>query len=176
MEVTRLLVKSYFDIVRKNLQDAVPKAVMHFLVNHTQRGLQQHLIRALYREELFAEMMTEREDIAAKRLACHNAVTALREALAALDALPSNLVASVNPVGSRSMQGNSAFSSALPALPENRTISSAPSSPMRGYGSRGNNPRAARMAVAAMAASALKEDADLTRRAESVANPFCWDK
>lgn len=49
VEVTRLLVQSYFDIVRKNLQDAVPKAVMHFLVNHVQRGLQQHLIRALYR-------------------------------------------------------------------------------------------------------------------------------
>lgn len=114
MEVTRLLVASYFDIVRKNLQvgarvvvcccaavfllccvalrwacgpplaraaffsagkqrralsachhtrtrapappsppprqDGVPKALMHFMVNAVQRGLQQHLIRKLYRE------------------------------------------------------------------------------------------------------------------------------
>ena len=49
VQVTRLLVESYFDVVRKNLQDAVPKAVMHFLVNSVQRGLQQHLIRTLYR-------------------------------------------------------------------------------------------------------------------------------
>lgn len=49
MEVTRLLVDCYFDIVRKNLQDAVPKAIMHFLVLFVQRGLQQRLIRCLYR-------------------------------------------------------------------------------------------------------------------------------
>lgn len=49
VEVTRLLVSSYFDIVRANLQDLVPKAVMHFLVNTVQRGLQQHLIKTIYR-------------------------------------------------------------------------------------------------------------------------------
>ncbi len=49
VEVTRLLVQSYFAIVRANLEDAVPKALMHFLVLSVQRGLQQHLIRTLYR-------------------------------------------------------------------------------------------------------------------------------
>ena len=32
--VTRLLLKSYYDIVRKNVQDLVPKAIMHFLVSY----------------------------------------------------------------------------------------------------------------------------------------------
>jgi hypothetical protein len=47
--VIRLLVSNYFDIVRSNLADLVPKALMRFLVHHSQRGLQQHLIATLYR-------------------------------------------------------------------------------------------------------------------------------
>lgn len=30
--VTKLLLRSYYDIVRKNIEDSVPKAIMHFLV------------------------------------------------------------------------------------------------------------------------------------------------
>ncbi|KIY92085.1 dynamin-related GTPase [Monoraphidium neglectum] len=48
VEVIRLLVSSYFDIVRHNLADMVPKCLMRHLVHHSQRGMQQHLIAALY--------------------------------------------------------------------------------------------------------------------------------
>ena len=33
----------------------VPKAVMHFMVDNVKRGLSQHLIKCLYREDLFDE-------------------------------------------------------------------------------------------------------------------------
>ncbi|KAI3436285.1 hypothetical protein D9Q98_002338 [Chlorella vulgaris] len=99
VEVTRLLVASYFDIVRKNLQDAVPKALMHFMVNGVQRGLQQHLIRKLYREELFEAIMEERQDIATKRRQCQEALRALRAAQATLEGLPAELLGRVNQSG-----------------------------------------------------------------------------
>ncbi|KAJ9705625.1 hypothetical protein PVL29_003611 [Vitis rotundifolia] len=49
ISVTKLLLRSYYDIVRKNIEDAVPKAIMHFLVNHTKRELHNVFIRKLYR-------------------------------------------------------------------------------------------------------------------------------
>ena len=72
MEVTRLLVQSYFAIVRANLEDSVPKALMHFLVLSVQRGLQQHLIRTLYRygpSEQYLKMLPGFESPSVKRTA-----------------------------------------------------------------------------------------------------------
>lgn len=88
ISVTRLLIKSYYDIVRKNIQDAVPKAVMHFLVNHTKRELHSVFIRKLYREHLFEEMLQEREDVAVKRKRCKEVLRVLQQAVYTLDELP----------------------------------------------------------------------------------------
>lgn len=101
VEVTRVLVDSYFDIVRKNLQDAVPKAVMHFLVGATRRSLQQHLIRTLYREDLLGELMAEREDVAVRRHQCQDSLRALRAAIKTLEILPGELTGRVNASGAR---------------------------------------------------------------------------
>ncbi|KAI9121175.1 hypothetical protein K1719_008208 [Acacia pycnantha] len=60
--VTKLLLKSYYDIVRKNIEDFVPKAIMHFLVNNTKRDLHNVFIKKLYRENLFEEMLQEPDE------------------------------------------------------------------------------------------------------------------
>ncbi len=55
--IIKSLIWSYFNIVRKNVQDSVPKAIMAFLVNHTKNDIQSELVRSLYKEELFEELL-----------------------------------------------------------------------------------------------------------------------
>ena len=61
------LIKSYFSIVRKNIQDSVPKAIMHFLVNHVKDNLQSELVSHLYKQEAIDKLLSESEQIAARR-------------------------------------------------------------------------------------------------------------
>ncbi|KAI5558301.1 hypothetical protein POPTR_017G041800v4 [Populus trichocarpa] len=86
--VTKLLLKSYYDIVRKNIEDSVPKAIMHFLVNHTKRELHNVFIRKLYRENLFEEMLQEHDEIAMKRKQTRESLRVLQQAFRTLDELP----------------------------------------------------------------------------------------
>ncbi|KAK8951940.1 Dynamin-related protein 3A [Platanthera zijinensis] len=86
--ITKLLLKSYYDIVRKNIEDIVPKAIMHFLVNHTKRELHNVFIRKLYRDNLFDDMLREPDDVAAKRKRIRETLRVLQQAYKTLDELP----------------------------------------------------------------------------------------
>ncbi|XP_028095597.1 dynamin-related protein 3A-like isoform X1 [Camellia sinensis] len=83
--VTKLLLSSYYDIVRKNIQDFVPKAIMHFLVNHTKRDLLNTFIQKLYRESLFEEMLQEQHDVVTKRKRTGEVYHVLQQAVQTLD-------------------------------------------------------------------------------------------
>jgi hypothetical protein len=56
------------------VQDAVPKAVMHFLVLRVQRGLQQHLIKTLYRCRSFTGLLMHAKGFHALRTGHHSTV------------------------------------------------------------------------------------------------------
>ncbi|XP_058214367.1 dynamin-related protein 3B-like isoform X2 [Rhododendron vialii] len=86
--VTKLLLKSYYDIVRKNIEDSVPKAIMHFLVNHTKRELHNVFIKKLYRDNLFEEMLQEPDEVAMKRKHTRETLRVLQQAFRTLDELP----------------------------------------------------------------------------------------
>ncbi|XP_054476822.1 dynamin-1-like protein isoform X2 [Anoplopoma fimbria] len=79
-EVIERLIKSYFLIVRKNIQDSVPKAVMHFLVNHVKDCLQSELVGQLYKTGLLDDLLTESEDMAQRRTEAADMLKALQKA------------------------------------------------------------------------------------------------
>lgn len=86
--VTKLLLRSYYEIVRKNVEDLIPKAIMHFLVNNTKRELHNVFISNLYRDDLFEEMLQEPNEISVKRKRCRELLRAYQQAFRDLDDLP----------------------------------------------------------------------------------------
>ncbi len=63
------LIRSYFLIVRKNIQDSAPKAIMHFLVNYVKDQLQSELVASLYKTSTHEhdELLDESGHIAQRR-------------------------------------------------------------------------------------------------------------
>lgn len=66
-DVIERLIKSYFYIIRKSIQDSVPKAIMHFLVNFVKDNVQSELVTHLYKSERAEEYLNESEHIALRR-------------------------------------------------------------------------------------------------------------
>ncbi|CAH0476525.1 unnamed protein product [Peronospora belbahrii] len=80
-EIIKSLLASYFDIVRKNFLDLVPKAIMCFMVGHSKENIQNELVSSLYREDKLNELLAETGDIATRRSNCDEMRTLLQRAL-----------------------------------------------------------------------------------------------
>ena len=74
------LIKSYFYIVRKSIQDSVPKAIMHFLVNYIKDQLQSSLVSSLYKADQIGTLLSESEHIGLRRKEAAEMLTALQKA------------------------------------------------------------------------------------------------
>lgn len=72
----RSLIGSYFGIVRQSIQDLVPKAVMHLLVDHSREAIQNRLVSALFKDSLFDQLLEEDPALTGER----NRVLALLQA------------------------------------------------------------------------------------------------
>ena len=104
-EIIKSLISSYFDIVRKNWMDLVPKACMHFMVKHAKENMQTELVSKLYKEDLLSEVMRETPEVAQRRQEIQEMRTLLHRALEI-----------VNEVGGRRARARSTASSISRAL------------------------------------------------------------
>ncbi|PFH50948.1 hypothetical protein AMATHDRAFT_143771 [Amanita thiersii Skay4041] len=82
MEISliRSLIASYFGIVRQSIQDLVPKAIMHLLVNYTSQHVQNRLVSSLYKPDVFADLLNEDEALVAERTRVKALLDAYKEA------------------------------------------------------------------------------------------------
>ena len=77
--VKQLLV-AYFSIVRTNIQDTVPKAIMHLLVNESMKMGQDLILKLLTEGDPSTDLLIESEDISARRKSCEQTVEMLQKA------------------------------------------------------------------------------------------------
>lgn len=87
IQLMRELTKAYLQIVRTSVEDFIPKAIMHFLVNQTVKDLQNALIQDLYRSEQIDELMNESYAVTMKREMLKKNLDALQAAYDVLQGL-----------------------------------------------------------------------------------------
>ena len=84
---------AYFRIVKKNLADGVPKAIMYFLVNRVKANVQKHLLQELYTEYTFSRLLSESEEMQDVRRRAVESMGLLEEALRTMDEVKRDVAA-----------------------------------------------------------------------------------
>ncbi|KAH9820539.1 Dynamin central region-domain-containing protein [Melampsora americana] len=79
-DVIKLLISSYFNIVKRTVIDMVPKAIMLKLVSHSKDDLQRELLSELYRPDVLDDLMKESEMVVNRRKECIKMISALEKA------------------------------------------------------------------------------------------------
>src|SRR5579864_259100 len=74
------LLESYFAIIKKNIQDGVPKVIMHFLVSRAKATIHNRLVEKLYKAEIYEELLAESPEVAARRKQTREMVEMLKKA------------------------------------------------------------------------------------------------
>lgn len=79
------LMQSYYRIIRKKIEDTVPKAIVAFLVKASKEQLQETLVRTLYNPEKLDQLLFEDPIVREKRAAAREMVNVLGRAQNILD-------------------------------------------------------------------------------------------
>jgi len=80
VEVIKLLITSYFNIVRRTMIDMIPKAIMLNLVSHSKEELQRELLENMYKQAELDDLLKESEYTVRRRKECQQMVESLSRA------------------------------------------------------------------------------------------------
>ncbi|KAF8460651.1 putative vacuolar dynamin-like GTPase VpsA [Kalaharituber pfeilii] len=80
VEVIKLLITSYYNIVKRTIIDMVPKAVMLNLVQFTKDEMQRELLENLYKSDQLDDLLRESDFTVRRRKECMQQVEALTKA------------------------------------------------------------------------------------------------
>eukprot|EP01114_Cavostelium_apophysatum_P006134 TRINITY_DN1737_c0_g1_i2.p1 TRINITY_DN1737_c0_g1~~TRINITY_DN1737_c0_g1_i2.p1 ORF type:complete len:581 (-),score=199.30 TRINITY_DN1737_c0_g1_i2:39-1781(-) len=80
IKLIQQLIRSYFKIVQRNVQDNITKIVMHFLIKNGQRNLRRDLFGELFHEDMYDVLLREDPSIAMKRKIATEQLEALKKA------------------------------------------------------------------------------------------------
>ncbi|KAI9847975.1 MAG: vacuolar protein sorting-associated protein 1 [Sclerophora amabilis] len=80
VEVIKLLINSYYNIVRRTVIDMVPKAIMLNLVQYTKDEMQRELLEVMYRTNELDELLKESDYTIRRRKECQQMVESLSRA------------------------------------------------------------------------------------------------
>lgn len=101
VEVTIIknLMENYLTLVKKNVADSVPKAIMLFLVggagvagsdpsgevSSLKDAIQSECVTRLYKEDIFDQLLSEGADVQGRRVACRERLEAMRKVVEVTD-------------------------------------------------------------------------------------------
>jgi dynamin 1-like protein len=80
VEVIKLLVTSYYNIVRRTMIDMVPKAIMLNLVSHSREEMQRELLENMYKTGELDDLLKESDYTIRRRKECQQMVESLTRA------------------------------------------------------------------------------------------------
>ncbi|KAL1990024.1 hypothetical protein VTN49DRAFT_7221 [Thermomyces lanuginosus] len=80
VEVIKLLINSYFNIVKRTMIDMVPKAIMYTLVQYSKDEIQRELLEQLYKTGDLDDLLKESDYTVRRRKECQQMVESLTRA------------------------------------------------------------------------------------------------
>lgn len=85
------LIVSYFNVVKKNVNDSIPKTIVTFLVNHCKNSCEKILVNNLYVESEFENLLQEKVYIVNERDRLRKEIGTLKECLDLINGIDSRL-------------------------------------------------------------------------------------